>query len=181
MKKIIPLIIIAIFSYIFYLVYTQATKSVKVKRLDCQSSTTTFERIFFDTPIKNAIELLTSNNYVLDSRIEYSRVMKSNLKDKLLAKDIDEKLNTIISQYIKSNTQNSEKLNINYYLYENDKNDSNKKNEEAKKYAGYLMFEFKLDNKLIYKIQTDYMNIDGSDINERLSCVINSFVSIIKD
>lgn len=181
MKKIIPFIIIAIFSYVFYLVYTQATKSVKVKRLDCQSSTTTFERIFFDTPIKDAIKLLTSNNYVLDSRIEYSRIMKSNLKDKLLAKDIDEKLNTVISQYNKSNIPNSKKLNINYYLYENDKNDLNKKNEEAKKYAGYLMFEFKLDNNLIYKIQTDYMNIDGSDIDERLNCVVNSFTSIIKD
>ena len=40
------------------------------------------------------------------------------------------------------------------------------------------MFEFKYNNELIYKIQTDYKNIDASDIKERMDCVVNSFISI---
>ena len=40
------------------------------------------------------------------------------------------------------------------------------------------MFEFKLDGNVVYKIQTDYMNIDGKDIQERMDCVIKSFISI---
>ena len=42
------------------------------------------------------------------------------------------------------------------------------------------MFEFKYDNKLVYKIQTDYMNIDANDLEDRMDCVINSFTSIYK-
>ena len=71
-------------------------------------------------------------------------------------------------------------LLINYYIYENDKEDRGKKNKDAKSYAGYLMFEFKYDNKLVYKIQTDYMNIDANDLEDRMDCVINSFISIYK-
>lgn len=67
---------------------------------------------------------------------------------------------------------------INYYIYENDKEDSGKKNNDAKSYAGYLVFEFKYDNKLVYKIQTDYMNLDGNDIDDRMDCAVNSFISI---
>ena len=40
------------------------------------------------------------------------------------------------------------------------------------------MFEFKLDNKLLYKIQSDYMDIDGKDIKERMDCAIRSFLTL---
>ncbi len=43
-----------------------------------------------------------------------------------------------------------------------------------------MVFEFKLNNQLIYKIQTDYMDIDAKDLKERLSCVIESFMSLEK-
>ncbi len=70
------------------------------------------------------------------------------------------------------------KLQIKYYIYENDKEDSGKKGKKSKLYAGYLLFEFKLQNKLIYKIQTDYMKIDASDIQSRINCVIKSFITL---
>ena len=70
------------------------------------------------------------------------------------------------------------KVSLNYYVYENDKEDSGKKNSEAKKYAGYLMFDFKYDKKLVYKIQIDYMDLDAKDLEDRMDCVINSFLSI---
>ena len=161
-----------------YAVFTQATKSAKVKRVECQSKTTTFEKIFVENPVHEGIDALLSNNYIIKSEIEYSKVMQSNLKDKLYIEDLDKLLVNSINKYIKEPKIDDKKVVINYYLYENDKNDSSKKNEDAKKYAGYLMFEFKYDKKLIYKIQTDYAQIDASDVTERMDCVINSFISI---
>jgi hypothetical protein len=99
----------------------------------------------------------------------------------LIQEQSDEKLKTVIEKYIdKNSTENKDnkKLLIDYYIYENDKEDRGKKNKDAKSYAGYLVFEFKYDKKLVYKIQTDYMNLDTKDIDERMDCVINSFISI---
>ena len=56
--------------------------------------------------------------------------------------------------------------------------DEGKKNKDAFLYAGYLVFEFKLKDELLYKIQIDYTNIDTSDIKSRMSCVIESFLTI---
>ena len=63
-------------------------------------------------------------------------------------------------------------------IYENDKEDKGKKNNDAKSYAGYLVFEFKYNNTLVYKIQSDYMNLNGNDIEDRMNCAIKSFVSL---
>lgn len=178
--KIIPIIIICLFSFIFYAVFTQATKSVKSKRVECQTKTTTFEKISFEEPIIDAINTFKSGNYEITSDIEYSKYMKSNLINILTKEQSNEKLQNIINKYLDSNikSENNKNVLINYYIYENDKEDTGKKNKDAKSYAGYLVFEFKYDNKLIYKIQTDYMNIDGNDIEDRMDCSVNSFISI---
>ncbi|MBP7770069.1 MAG: hypothetical protein KA055_03010 [Aliarcobacter sp.] len=181
MNKLLPIILLAIIGFVSYGVYTQANKSIKTKRLECQSKTTTFERIFTEEPIIEAIKSFKSNNYTIKSNIEYSKLMKSNLVDILSVEQSDEMLEKIIKSNIKiedSKIQNDTKVLIDYYIYENDKEDKGKKNEDAKKYAGYLMFQFKYDNKLVYKIQTDYMNIDASDIEERMSCAIKSFTAL---
>ena len=91
-------------------------------------------------------------------------------------------MENIIKNYIEdTSTQaipNENKLSINYYIYENDKEDKGKKNNDAKAYAGYLVFEFKYNNRLVYKIQSDYMNLNGNDIEDRMSCAIKSFTSL---
>lgn len=178
MKKLLPLIIIILFSFVFYLSFSQATKSAKIKRVECQNSTTTFERIFVEKPVKDGIEALLSNNYILKSNIEYSKLMESNLKDKLYIEDLDKQVINAIDKYKTSENKSDKKVYINYYLYENDKKDTKKTNEDSKKYPGYLLFDFNYDGKLIYKIQIDYVNLDGSDLNERIDCAINSFISI---
>ncbi len=180
MNKILPTILIVFLCVIYYETYKQATKSVKSKRLDCQETTTTFERIFTDEPIKEAIETFKLDNYEINSSIEYSKYMKSNLINILTKEQSEDKLKNIIKKYIHNINlnKNDKKVSINYYIYENDKQDMDKKNKEAKNYAGYLMFEFKYNNKLIYKIQTDYMDTNISDLDERMDCVINSFISM---
>ena len=183
MNKILPLVVIILFSIIFYAIFKEATKSSKVKRLECQTKTTTFEKIFVENPIKSAIDSLESNKYEINSDIKYSKYMKSHLINILTKEQSDEKLKKIIDKYINEKpitNKDDKKLLIDYYIYENDKEDSGKKNNEAKRYAGYLVFEFKYDDKLVYKIQTDYMNLDANDLEERMDCILNSFTSINK-
>jgi hypothetical protein len=181
MKKTLPIILLFLIIFVCFAVYQQANKNVKIKRLECQSRTTTFEKIFVEEPVLEAINLLKNNSYTIDSSIKYSKYMKSNLINILTKEQTDESLKKVIDKYINSidnQIKNDKKLLIDYYIYENDKEDIGKKNKDAKEYAGYLMFEFKYDNNLIYKIQTDYMDINGSDIEERMDCVINSFIAI---
>lgn len=178
MKKILPIVVIILFSYIFYIIFTQAEISTKSKRVECQSKTTTFEKIFVEEPVQEALNLFLSNNYKIKSSIKYSKYMESHLVNILSKEQADENLVKIIEKYVENKTPNDKKVLIDYYIYENDKNDPDKKGDKSKLYAGYLMLEFKLDNTLIYKIQTDYMDIDAKDIEERMDCAINSFVSI---
>ena len=183
MNKILPFVVIILFSVIFYAIFKETTKSSKVKRLECQTKTTTFEKIFVENPIKSAIDSFESNKYEINSDIKYSKYMKSHLINILTKEQSDEKLKKIIDKYINEKpitNKDDKKLLIDYYIYENDKEDSGKKNNEAKRYAGYLVFEFKYDDKLVYKIQTDYMNLDANDLEERMDCVLNSFTSINK-
>ena len=99
-SKIISLLIIILLSFIFYSIFIQATKSVKSKRLECQSKTTTFEKIFFEEPIIEAINSFKSNNYEISSYVEYSKYMKSHLINILSKEQSDEKLEKIIEKYL---------------------------------------------------------------------------------
>ena len=175
--KIYILIIVAFISFIVYGVFNQNRIDPKVKRVACQNSVTTFEKIY-STDLKFAKELLLSSNYIIESKIEYSKSMKSNLYNIFSNKQSDQILNDVLSKFKNSDKKYDKKLLISYYIYENDKEDKGKKNKDAKSYAGYLVFEFKYDKKLVYKIQTDYMNLDAKDIDERMDCVVNSFISI---
>ena len=178
MKNYLLFIVIIFVGFIFYAVLTQVSKSSKSKRVECQTKTTTFEKIFLDKPVEEAIKVLKNGNYKIVSTVEYSKYMKSNLINILTKEKADDLLKEVLVKNLSINQNSNEKLTIEYYVYENDKEDTNKKNSEAKSYAGYLMFEFKYNNELIYKIQTDYKNIDASDIKERMDCVVNSFISI---
>ena len=178
MKNYLLFIVILFVGFIFYAVLTQVSKSSKSTRVECQTKTTTFEKIFLDKPVEEAIKVLKKGNYKIVSNIEYSKYMKSNLINILTKEKADDLLKEVLVKNLSINQNSNEKLTIEYYVYENDKEDTNKKNSEAKSYAGYLMFEFKYNNELIYKIQTDYKNIDASDIKERMDCVVSSFLSI---
>ena len=184
MNKILPIILIAIMTFVAYGVYKQANKSIKTKRIECQSKKTTFEKINIEQQLKEAVNSLKSNNYTIKSSIEYSKFMKSNLVNILTKEQADEKLEKIIKTYTSDTSaqvnSDDKKLLIDYYIYENDKEDKGKKNNDAKSYAGYLVFEFKYDNKLVYKIQSDYMNLDGNDIEDRMNCAMKSFTSLNK-
>ncbi|RXJ90802.1 hypothetical protein CRV01_06545 [Arcobacter sp. CECT 8983] len=178
MKKLL-LLIFVIALFFAYGIYEQVNKkTIKSKRLTCQEKTTTFEKISNKEKIKEAIELLKSQNIEIISDIEYSKIMKSVLINYYSKNELQKEVSEVLSLYFTSNKDSKKKLEIDYYIYENDKEDKGKKNKKAKLYAGYLVFEFKINKKQIYKIQTDYMKQDGSDIKNRIECVFKSFISI---
>ncbi len=180
MNKLLALLIITILSFLIYGVFVEINKTniKKEKRIPCQRETITFENITNKKNINEAINLLQTSNYSILSRIELSKYMDSKILNFITKEKADKLLIDIIGKYRNKDIQLEEKLIIDYYIYENDKEDKGKKSKKAKLYAGYLLFEFKLNNKLIYKIQTDYMKMDTSDIPARMECIIKSFVSI---
>ncbi|WP_419769915.1 MAG: hypothetical protein ACNI3C_11340 [Candidatus Marinarcus sp.] len=178
MRIITPIFIVLIISIFSYSLYKQIKKDLKIQRVSCQEKTVTFEKIYHHPKTKLAIELLKSNNYTLQSHIEYSQHMKSKLIDILTIDEANTQLHDTIASYVFKEKPNKDRLIIDYYIYENDKKDLGKKQENSKKYAGYLVFEFKLNNTLLYKIQSDYMKLDASDIPERMNCIIQSFISL---
>ena len=116
MNKLIPIILITLMTFVAYGVYKQANKSMKTKRVECQSKTTTFEKIFVENPIIEAINSLKSNNYTINSSIEYSKFMKSNLIDILTKEQADEILKKVINSQIKEEdkkTLDDTKVSIN--------------------------------------------------------------------
>jgi len=180
MKRIFYLIPIAIILFFTYGIITKKETNPlkKEKRLSCQKKTVTFEKITNKALLNEAISLLESDNYIIKSRIEQSKYMKSQILNHISIDEANKKLQKVISPYIKNKTIQNKKLLIDYYILENDKEDKGKKGTKCKLYAGYLVFEFKLDKKLVYKIQIDYMRMDTSDIKERMSCVLKSFITL---
>ena len=74
------LIVLILFSgLLFYVILTQVSKSSKSKRVECQTKTITFEKIFTEKPILEAVKQLKLGNYEIISNIEYSKQMKSHL------------------------------------------------------------------------------------------------------
>ena len=179
MNKILPIVILSVITFIIFAVFEEVNKfDPNQKRLECQEKTKTFEKINFEDPIWKANNLIETNNFTIKSNIEYSKYMDSYLVNVLDIKQADKILNDVLKKYIVSNKPSDKKLLIDYYIYENDKEDPSKKGKKSKLFAGYLVFAFKVDGKLVYKIQSDYMNIDGKDIKERMDCIIKSFLSI---
>lgn len=179
MKYTLQFIILMIVIFAIYKTVDYTNSNTKNKgRLACQQTTTTFERIYNKMPITEAIELLESNNYIINTDIDYSKYMQSKLINILSKEEAEKRLKNIINKHVKTKKEANKKLQINYYIYENDKEDKRKKGDNCKLYAGYVMFEFIIDKTLVYKIQSDYMKTDISDMNERIECSLESFISL---
>ena len=182
MKYVLYGTLIFIIGFVFYGVFSQIkkTSSFKSKRISCQEKTTTFENINMQQPIKKAIAILESGSYKIDGYIDYSKFMNSNIKGKVSSNDIKNRIEQIAKKYTtKTNSNINDKyIEIDFYIYENDKEDSRKKGDSCKLYAGYIVLDFRLDKKSVYKIQIDYMQEDTSDLDERVDCAFKSFTTL---
>jgi len=156
-------------------------ESGKAKRIPCQTHATSFERGFGDADIKVAQELLESGNINLTSRVEKAVYAKSKLFEYVKLEDTDKIVLDELNSYVKTKKASDIKLNLSYYIYENDVKDPGKKTKKSKLYAGYVVFQVKNENnKTIYKVQIDFMDRQGADIAQSIKCCLKSFATFNK-
>ncbi len=163
-----------------YKTVTTKKATATTKRVSCQTKSTTFEKINDINQTTIAQKLLVSGNYILESEIQKSKYATSKLFDFISKENIDNIVKTQIEKISKIKTDNTDKVLVSFYTRENDIKDPGKKTKKSKLYAGYLVFEFVLNDETVYKIQTDFKNFQGKDIENRISCVLVSFMSINK-
>lgn len=153
-------------------------KSDNSKRLECQMKSTTFERVIRPELIETLQKGIENNSAVVNINIDKAKYMPSRLfyhvKPEVVKLQIEEKIKT----YNKNKIDLKDNITINVLIYENDKEDPGKKSEKAKLYAGYLVFSCLVNNQLAYKIQIDFMDNEGLDIPSKISCAIDSIMTL---
>ncbi|MCK5111114.1 MAG: hypothetical protein KAQ94_06305 [Arcobacteraceae bacterium] len=177
---VVAILALAIFGNEIYKQVNKKPKSAKATRLDCQKTAVTFEKVVKKDLIKNLQQTLKSGDYTLDVWADKAKYMKSVMFEyvdiKVIHNDIKQKIKIYPSNHIIAEKTND--VFIDVMVYENDKKDPGKKTKKSKLYAGYLEFAFKVDKKVVYKIQIDFMDLKGNDIPDRISCVVKSVMSL---
>ncbi|MCV6607645.1 MAG: hypothetical protein OIF32_05490 [Campylobacterales bacterium] len=115
------------------------------------------------------IKELETNGGKYNCKIIPSKYMKSEVFTYTSVEEL-----TDLNQKILGESSKNSKVQIDCKLYENDKEDPKKKSDSCKLFTGYLLYEFKMDNQPIYKIQIDYLNSKGKDISQRVDCIKDS-------
>lgn len=174
MKKIIYTIIAFIVLFLIgQSIYQQINKTTaKAARIQCHKNSTVFEKVLKPKLLNTLQNDVKNGDISVNISIEKAKYMESklfNYVDPINVKKQFEKL-------IKTTGKNNSSIDI--LIYENDKNDPGKKTPKSKLYAGYLVFSFKQNNKLTYKLQIDFHDHKGHDIPKVLQCALNSIQSI---
>ena len=164
-------LLVLVISIIGFSAFKQINKSAKASRIDCQKEVVVFERIYKPKQIELLKNLILNQKAKIIFKVEKSKYMKSKLFEYV---DINKTEKDIEKTFGLDQKQDANDSVIDVLLYENDKLDPGKKNDEAKKYAGYLVFDFYVKNELTYKIQIDFMDFQGKDIQKRIDCVRQS-------
>ena len=177
---IIGIIIILIIGNEVYTQINKKPKSAKSIRLECHKKSITFEKVLKPKLIKSLHQTLKSNDYKLVVWADKAKYMKSVMFEfvdiNIIKKNIQQKIKLYKLDNIEA--KKTSNILIDVMVYENDKKDPGKKTKRSKLYAGYIELTAKVDKKVVYKIQTDFMNLKGEDIPNRISCIVNSIMSI---
>lgn len=165
-------------------IYKQVTKkpnSAKSVRLACHKDSVTFEKVIKPKLVQDLLKTLKSQDYTVNAWEDKAKYMTSVMFKFVDVKEINKDIKSKIKDYkLDIEAKKIGDVLVDVMVYENDKKDPGKKTKRSKLYAGYLVFTFKVDNKTVYKIQTDFMNLKGEDIPNRISCVVNSVMSLGK-
>lgn len=151
----------------------------KAKRIECQKKVTSFERGFNTTQIKEAQQEIKNGAVTFTSGVEKATYAESALFEYISLKETDIIFKNMLVSFVEnSDSTVDKKYKISYYIYENDIKDPGKKTKKSKKYAGYVVLEVKnSNNKTIYKVQIDFMDFKGADIQQSIECAVKSFMT----
>jgi hypothetical protein len=178
MGILLTIIIVALLGKSIYNQVNKPSMSAKASRLQCQKDATTFERVLLKDKVEDLKNSIYSNSIKIDIQTQKARYMQSELFDYVDPSKIKTQLRSIIkSNFDKSKTTKQDVV-LEVLIYENDKKDPGKKTKKSKLYAGYLVFDFKIQHATVYKIQIDFMDLKGADIEKRLSCAIKSALTL---
>ena len=177
MKK----VLLALFALIviFFIgkdIYQTKTKiSPKATRIECQTKQVVFERIYDKQGLDKLVDTLAKyKSGFVSIKEQRSKYMPTQLFEHIHSVDIK---NYFMSKIDIENYRNKDVV-IDILVYENDKLDPGKKTPKSKLYAGYLVFDFYFEGILVYKIQIDFMDLEGKDINEKEDCVVSSLLKL---
>lgn len=179
MKKYIYIIFTAALLFLIgKSIYEQINKTgAKSLRLECHKNSTVFEKVLKPELLEKLQKDIEKGNIKVDIQIEKAKYMESKLFNHVDPQKVKKEFITLLNyKTLDKKTKNS----VNILIYENDKNDPGKKTPKSKLYAGYLVFSFKVDNTLVYKLQIDFFDHQGKDISKVLKCALKS-ISTIKE
>lgn len=118
--------------------------------------------------------MVRGGHYTLEANTKKAKHMPTRLHTYITTDDVDGFVTQTVPQ--KSAAKN---MRIKYTIYENDKRDPNKKSSSCKLFAGYLYFEFLLEDESVYTIQMDFVEEDKAEIKKRIQCIFESFFAAI--
>lgn len=182
MKKLISVFFsVFLLSILVYLIYNQVEKQRvpgKLDRLECHKNVTCFEKAFLENFIDKAKELLYQGNYKISSSIEKSTYMPSSLFQYVSVEDTEQFFYNYLSTLTKKEHHFNNGIVIDFKIYENDKEDPKKKSDKCKLFRGYVVLQvFSPNKKLIYKVQIDFLDQKGEDVEKALECALKSFLT----
>lgn len=167
----------------FYIIGTEVVgfinkKSANTARLECHKKSTTFEYVYQKEQVNTILDAIKSNHVVIRSKFQLSEHMQTKLANYISLSQVDKMIKDQIDVYKVTDKESDKELLIDYFIYENDKEDPGKKTAKSKLYAGYLVFHFLLEGEKVYRIQIDFMDLQGKDIEEKVGCVFDSVMSL---
>ncbi|MDD3592360.1 MAG: hypothetical protein PHO65_06945 [Sulfurovum sp.] len=175
--------IAAILAFVFLVflvkvgVDSTAKKSSKSVRLECHKKSTVFERVYDQTLIKEVQRALQKGEFELLSHAKKAQYMESKLFEHVDMKKVDAMVNNAFAAYKDPVAESNASVTVDYFVYENDKDDPGKKTKESKLFAGYLRFKVLAGGERIYVIQIDFMDLQGKDIPEKVECAVQSIMT----
>jgi len=166
--------------FFFYLIVTDSMSqnSAKIARLACHTKSTTFEYVYKKELVKSMQDAIKSANVQIKSKFKLSEYMPTKLANQISLVQVDEMIQKQIDSHVGTTKNIDNTLLIDYFIYENDKEDPGKKTAKSKLYAGYLVFHFLLEDVKVYRLQIDFMDIQGKDIEEKIQCMMKSVWSL---
>lgn len=153
-------------------------KSARISRLKCHTKSITFEHVYKKERVKGMQDAVKSANIQLKSKFKLSEHMLTQLAKHISLSSVDEMIQKQIDSHIDTTKSTDDTLIIDYFIYENDKEDPGKKTAKSKLYAGYLVFNFLLKDEQVYRLQIDFMDTQGKDIEEKIECMLESVLTL---
>ena len=180
MFKVFAAIVTAFFFYMLgsEVVSIVTKKGPNTERLECHTKSTTFEYVYKKELVTAMQDAMKSGNVEIKSKFKLSEHMQTQLSNHISLEQVDAMIQKQITSHKETIKNTDKKLLIDYFIYENDKKDPGKKTAKSKLYAGYLVFHFLIEDEKVYRLQIDFMDMQGKDIDEKIQCMMKSVLSL---